>query len=277
VLLCHELFDPVLQARRGTRFAPPLGNPFPEFPVPTRSHALFVPFALLVAPLASANDTCDAPPGSKDYCASWECGPCWEGEGDCDPGQCGAGYTCAEEGDVDRCRPIDTCDAAPESSDYCSPKQCGRCGLAEGDCEPGQCRLGLECVEEGAVDHCRQASASNFEVRIDGVWKSIQCDGGTPRVSDQRAAWTLAGRILTDHTANLKLNCFEGDPAGCICDGVGETMHGINGYEVGYSLHQNDGGPIYPNFEMETCVTVDGSGRLVTQWSSASCPSFRMR
>jgi hypothetical protein len=223
-----------------------------------------------------AVDTCAAAPGASDYCASYQCGPCGNGEGDCDPGQCGPGLECVEEGAVDHCRP-DTCAAAPGASDYCTSAQCGTCAVGEGDCDPGQCDLGLECVEEGSVDHCRQASPSNFEVKVSGVWKSVCCNGGTPGLSDQACSWTESDRILTDETAHLKLNCPEGNPAACVCDYNGERMHGSNGYEIDYSIHRNDGGPVYPNYQMETCVVVDASGHLKTAWSSASCPSFRLR
>ncbi len=75
-----------------------------------------------------ASDDCTSrAPGAGDYCAPDQCGPCWEGEGDCDPGQCGSGLTCAEEGSVDRCRPVeDTCDVAPGGGNYCGQSLRGR-------------------------------------------------------------------------------------------------------------------------------------------------------
>jgi hypothetical protein len=114
----------------------------------------------LLAPLlgwgwTDARAACTQSSAVGDWCASWSCGPCDEGEGDCDPGQCASGLTCVEEGATDRCRPVvDTC-ATPGAMDFCATSRCGPCGDGEGDCDPGQCAAGLECVEEGAVDHCR--------------------------------------------------------------------------------------------------------------------------
>ena len=54
-------------------------------------------------PNQADNNGCkDAQPGARDYCE--KCGPCAEGQGDCDPGQCADGLTCHEEGSIDRCR-----------------------------------------------------------------------------------------------------------------------------------------------------------------------------
>src|SRR5438128_1928711 len=75
-----------------------------------------------------ASGSCTAAsPGAMDYCASTKCGPCADGEGDCDPGQCQSGLTCVEEGSVDHCRPTG-CTAPPGAMDYCSTSQCGPCG-----------------------------------------------------------------------------------------------------------------------------------------------------
>ncbi|MEQ1507518.1 MAG: hypothetical protein ABMB14_35135, partial [Myxococcota bacterium] len=118
--------------------------------------------ALLGLMLVASDDTarggppvgvCAAQPGAMDFCATNQCGPCAVGEGDCDPGQCGAGLTCVEEGAVDHCRSTAGC--TPGAMDFCATSECGPCAVGEGDCDPGQCEAGLTCVEEGAVDHCR--------------------------------------------------------------------------------------------------------------------------
>jgi hypothetical protein len=269
--------------------------------------------------VVQASEDCDASPGSSNYCSTSQCGlcskgegdcdpgqcqsglvcveegsvdrcrdscsvsPCGEGEGDCDPGQCQAGLVCVEEGAVDRCRAADDdCDASPGDSDYCSTSQCGPCSKGEGDCDPGQCQSGLECVEEGAVDRCREVDDgySNFQVKLDGVWKGICCNDGVPEVSDGDCWWTESAerdRVLIDETANRQLDCPEGSPTDCECDGWGEPMHGINGWSVSSSLDRSEGGPIYSDEEIDTCVYVNSSGELATKWTDSSCPSFRLQ
>ncbi len=215
-----------------------------------------------------AQEVCRARLG--DYCAPDRCGPCGEGQGDCDPGQCLPGLVCVEEGATDRCRPAESC--TPGAGDYCAPDQCGPCGEGDGDCDPGQV-----CVEEGATDRCRAVGpGSNFQVQLDGVWRGVCCDGRVPEVSDRDCLWTESDRTLTDQTAGLKLDCPEGPPTACVCNGSGERMHGRDGSDVDTSLSRPDGGPIFPDFLVDTCVVVDADGTLVTEWTDGSCPSFRL-
>src|SRR5688500_14834406 len=65
-----------------------------------------------VSMVFASGECTNAQPGASNYCSSSECGPCVEGEGDCDPGQCEDGLECVEEGSVDHCR-AESCDAAP--------------------------------------------------------------------------------------------------------------------------------------------------------------------
>ncbi len=166
--------------------------------------------------------------------------------------------------------------------DHCDPSNCGPCGEGEGDCDPGQCGPGLTCVEEGTVDRCRPAESvevsghSNFQVRIDGEWKGICCVGGRPRLSDRDCRWSEHGRIVTDETAGPELDCPEGSPDDCECDGSGERLHGYGGGSVGSSLYASGGGPVYPDHRQDTCVDVDNDGYLATRWTSESCPKFRL-
>jgi hypothetical protein len=227
-------------------------------------------------------DACSGALGDLDYCATDRCGPCGEGEGDCDPGQCASGFECVEEGAVDHCRPVaDGCSAAtPGAMDYCATNRCGPCGEGEGDCDPGQCGSGLECVEEGGVDHCRTVGSggggtSNLQVRLDGAWNPVCCDGGIPEVSDRDCWWTEYDRTLTDTAVGLKLFCPEGNPANCTCGSWGERMHGANG-SLDSSVGLPEGGPVYPNFGEETCVYITSSGRLATEWTNSGCPNFRL-
>jgi hypothetical protein len=327
---------------------------------------------------------CDVPLGASDYCSSAKCGPCDDGEGDCDPGQCAAGLECVEEGAVDHCRPTGECNRAPGASDYCSSATCGPCGEGEGDCDPGQCDAGLECVEEGSVDHCRVVAPddgecvdgppigasiycspdecgacgegegdcdtddecaigfecveegtidrcrsvdgvcktplnspdrcdncgpclagqgdcepgecaeglvcaeegsvdkcragtglSNLEVQVAGVWEAVCCIDGEPAVSDDFCWWTEYGRVLSDDVSGDELDCPEGGPTNCICDGSGERMHSSTGDL--YGIMNTVGGTMYSDYGKSTCVVVDGDGTLETAWTSAACPKFRLR
>jgi hypothetical protein len=101
-----------------------------------------------------------------------------------------------------------------------------------------------------------------------------------PEVSDGDCWWTESAerdRVLIDETANRQLDCPEGSPTDCECDGWGEPMHGINGWSVSSSLDRSEGGPIYSDEEIDTCVYVNSSGELATKWTDSSCPSFRLQ
>ena len=216
-------------------------------------------------------------PNAMDFCATSQCGPCSEGLGDCDPGQCAAGLTCVEEGAVDHCRP-NVC--APSAMDFCASNRCGPCSEGEGDCDPGQCDPGLTCAEEGAVDHCRIIPLgngdSNLQVQINNIWKPICCVNGDLEISDQDCLWTELNRRLTDETANMEFDCNEGNPQDCDCEySNGENMHGDNGGSL-WSIKNGNTGPVYSDYLMATCVTVDSNGNLKTQWTSPSCPEFRL-
>ncbi len=223
--------------------------------------------------------TCTAAsPGSSSYCAANKCGPCLEGEGDCDAGQCGEGLECVDEGSVDRCRPIERpCEAGtPGAMDYCSSDVCGVCAEGEGDCEPGQCGGGLTCVEEGSVDRCRPVGERRLQVQLGGTWTNVCCVNGVPMANGGDCWWTEAERVLTDRTAGKELDCPESALDDCACDGSGEKMHGYNGGAVTQSLDANGGGPMYGDYKIETCVYVDARGVLSTQVTSASCPKFQL-
>ena len=86
--------------------------------------------------------------------------------------------------------------------DFCASNRCGPCSEGEGDCDPGQCDPGLNCAEEGAVDHCRIIPLgngdSNLQVQINNIWKPICCVNGDLEISDQDCLWTELNRRLTD-------------------------------------------------------------------------------
>ena len=81
-------------------------------------------------------------------------GPCSVGQGDCDPGQCGAGLVCVNDVGAQYGLPAhyDVCEVpggnpsgAPDP-DWC--QNYGPCGVGQGDCDPGQCGEGLVCAED---------------------------------------------------------------------------------------------------------------------------------
>lgn len=222
-----------------------------------------------------AEEECDEPIGKTDYCDPNVCGPCGEGEGDCDTDQCEAGFGCVEEGTIDRCRALDgTCHTPPASIDYC--EACGPCSRGEGDCEAGQCDVGLVCAEEGSTDRCRTGTGlSNLEVQVAGVWQPICCVDGIPTISSEGCWWTEYGRLLTDEVAGEELDCPEGNPTACDCDSSGERMHSVTGDLAG--IKSSAGGTFYSDFQMATCVVLDGDGNLETAWTSGNCPRFRLR
>ena len=164
---------------------------------------------------------------------------------------------------------------------FCSSDKCGPCDEGEGDCDPGQCLSGFECEEEGVVDRCRHATSggkdsSNFQVRLNGEWKGICCNGGRLEVSARDCTWTEDGRVLTDESADLTLDCPEGRPKDCVCNATGERMHGLDGH-VNTSITLRNGAPIFSNNRLETCVVVGSKGELKTEWTDSSCPHFRLQ
>jgi len=118
-------------------------------------------------------DDCDQLHGDWDFC--FLCGPCDEGEGDCDSNEeCLPGLICSDnvgedygfESSVDVCVTNTTCEEPNGTNDYCSV--CGPCGEGQGDCDGDQeCQDGLICVNNiGAdfgwnweVDVCMSGSA----------------------------------------------------------------------------------------------------------------------
>jgi hypothetical protein len=104
-------------------------------------------------------DTCQTPPpvcphpvGHLDYCR--DCGPCAEGEGDCDfNSECESGLTCVQIPGVDTCQ-SDVCLLPVGHLDYC--RDCGPCAEGEGDCDAdGECQSGLVCPQVLGTDTCQ--------------------------------------------------------------------------------------------------------------------------
>lgn len=98
--------------------------------------------------------SCSLANGDYDFCSS--CGPCGEGEGDCDSdADCADGFICAADlgsdyglgSFVDVCIPADVCPVPIGHPDYCA--LCGPCAAEAGDCDDSdQCASGLTCVAD---------------------------------------------------------------------------------------------------------------------------------
>jgi len=96
---------------------------------------------------------CPWPAGHPHFCR--DCGPCADGEGDCDnDGQCEAGTSCAMNvgaqfgynPNIDVCvAPSGGCPWPAGHPHFC--RDCGPCGDGEGDCDnDGQCEAGTSCA-----------------------------------------------------------------------------------------------------------------------------------
>ncbi len=106
----------------------------------------------------SGGGTCDVDLGTGRYCT--ECGPCGDGQGDCDSNaECAAGLTCVDNvgaqfgfaPGIDVCLSGSTPPPPPGCGDvgtgrYCT--DCGPCGEGQGDCDSNaECAAGLTCVD----------------------------------------------------------------------------------------------------------------------------------
>ena len=107
--------------------------------------------------LPAIYDVCELPGGSStpDPHRCRDYGPCGVGQGDCDPGQCGAGLVCAADvgsqyglpAHYDVCEvPSGTLTQAPDPHFCASGGPNYPCEAGEGDCDPGQCAAGLVCA-----------------------------------------------------------------------------------------------------------------------------------
>ena len=108
--------------------------------------------------LPAIYDVCEVPSGNMQgvpdphLCRDY--GPCGVGQGDCDPGQCGAGLVCVNDVGPQYGLPAiyDVCEvpsgspAPAPDPDYC--RDYGPCGVGQGDCDPGQCADGLVCAAD---------------------------------------------------------------------------------------------------------------------------------
>ncbi len=112
--------------------------------------------------------SCTVAPGSWAFCSNPACGPCGEGEGDCDTdAECSTGLVCTKNvgaafgfpSTTDVCQqpanapPAGVCTKSPGDWEYCTDPLCGPCDTGEGDCDSNaECSSGLACLDdEGAT------------------------------------------------------------------------------------------------------------------------------
>lgn len=97
----------------------------------------------------ASSSGCSLPPGDYDYCV--ECGPCGEGEGDCEIGQCAAGLTCVQDvgASYGWASNVDVCEASAPDPDSClASSSCG--GQAPGGCYCDDlCTVFGDCCSDG--------------------------------------------------------------------------------------------------------------------------------
>ncbi len=108
--------------------------------------------------LALAPAGCDLVPGDARYCTV--CGPCGDGEGDCDgDDECAAGTSCVDNigaqfgfrPGIDVCRGASNCSLNPGHGRFCST--CGPCASGQGDCDnDAECAPGTVCQSNVGAD-----------------------------------------------------------------------------------------------------------------------------
>ena len=96
---------------------------------------------------------CQLPVGHNDYCR--DCGPCPEGEGDCDNNsECLGDLTCPQVTGTDTCQAVPDCQLPVGHNDYC--RDCGPCPEGEGDCDTdSECLGDLICPQVSGTDTCQ--------------------------------------------------------------------------------------------------------------------------
>jgi len=119
---------------------------------------------------------CTLEPGDWTYCSNPACGPCAEGQGDCDSNQeCQTGLVCSQNvgarygwgATLDVCerpgtpQPAGGCQRPAGDWDYCSDPQCGPCAAGQGDCDDNsECQTGLVCLPDTGAGYGFPASVA---------------------------------------------------------------------------------------------------------------------
>jgi hypothetical protein len=196
-----------------------------------------------------ASDACNSEPGSWAYCSNPACGPCAEGQGDCDSDdECRDGLVCASnvgeahgfDSIVDVCQapaqetPDDSgsaCNLSLGDWDYCADPNCGPCGVDQGDCDSDtECQAGLVCLDDvgarlgfdATLDLCGPESAATCSL-TNGDWGFCSEAGCGPCAVGQ-------GDCDSDADCNVGLVCSfnqgakYGLPANMdVCEPAGEA------------------------------------------------------
>ncbi len=101
---------------------------------------------------------CSKSVGDHDYCSDPNCGPCSEGQGDCDSNaECTGSLVCLKDagGSYGLYPTVDVCGPKPSGActlpngdwGLCSDPLCGPCAAGEGDCDGDhECNTGLVCL-----------------------------------------------------------------------------------------------------------------------------------
>jgi len=133
----------------------------------------------LVCPQSSSynppgNDYCEQPDcglpvNHNDYCR--DCGPCTEGQGDCDDDdECLGDLVCPQVNGTDTCK-VDECPYSVGQDGYC--EACGPCTEGQGDCDSDdECMGDLVCPQNGSInppgiDYCEQPGEICEEICIE--------------------------------------------------------------------------------------------------------------
>lgn len=145
------------------------------------------------------------PSGHVDYCR--DCGPCSEGEGDCDgDSECLSGLVCATDVGANYGLPANYdvcedpggsgCSLPPGHVDYC--RECGPCAAGEGDCDgDSECQSGLICAMDVGASYGLPANYDVCEPPPSSSTGTCLVFVHGSRVEDQGNDWAndwIAGR-----------------------------------------------------------------------------------
>jgi hypothetical protein len=158
---------------------------------------------------------CEAEAGSWAYCSNVACGPCAEGEGDCDSDdQCKEGLACVDDvGEkygfaptVDVCEvpgeapPPISCELDNGAWDFCSDARCGPCAQGQGDCDSdSECQADLVCVPNDGAKFDLPATVDVCDTVAEDACKRV--NGDRQLCSDPNCGPCLAGQGDCDSDA----------------------------------------------------------------------------
>ena len=170
----------------------------------------------------SYTDVCEPsnnklPIGHNDYCR--EHGPCSAGQGDCERGECRSGLECVQDvgaqygfkSYTDVCEPSNN-KLPIGHNDYC--REHGPCSAGQGDCERGECRSGLECVQDVGAQYGFKSYTDVCEVPGRGGWNAVYWTAEPNGC--HWVGWSLNNRTRQQAESNAQANCQRGQcPTTC--------------------------------------------------------------